>query len=668
MQKLLIIGGVAAGATAAARARRLDHEAEITILEAGPDVSFANCGLPYYIGGDIESRSKLILQSPESFKSQYNVDVHTETEALSIDKEKRTLIALHKASGEKREYAYDSLILAQGGKPLVPNLPGVEQDHVFSLWTLSDMDMIDEFISSQEPKTAAVIGGGFIGLEMVEALVKRGLEVSVVERMPHVMPNMESEVAGFLQQELESYGVGLYTNKSLTEIRPNRVLLDDGSSLSADMVLMSVGVRPTLQLAQEAGLALGEAGGLLVDSNLRTSDAHIFAAGDMVELEHRIHNRKVRIPLAGPANRQGRIAADNALGRPKSYSGSLGTSIVRVFEAVAGSSGLNLRQAREAGIDAQAAVVHKEHHTSYYPGAEQVTVMVVYDAADGRILGGQTAGYAGADRRLDVLATAAAGGMTIHDLGELDLAYSPPLGSANDAINMAAFVAENRLSGYGPGLTAAELDAFAGDRKPAFIDVRDYFAYEKAHVGGAEHLPLSHLEQRIDSIPKDRPLIIYGDSGKKAHQVLRTLLQRGYSDSFNLLGGYVSLERHARAVGFEHLHVPVLDAEAKSLRADESGNEESAAPETAGIGGGGPIVIDVRTPEEFAYGAYPNAVNIPLDELGYRAEELDAKEREITVYCASGARSAYAMRMLVQMGFSNVKNGGGLMDMMADLA
>ncbi|WP_319558961.1 FAD-dependent oxidoreductase [Marispirochaeta sp.] len=669
MQKLLIIGGVAAGATAAARARRIDAKAEITVLEAGPDVSFANCGLPYYIGGDIDSRSKLILQSPESFKSQYNVTVITETEVQSIDRRNKLVSALHIPSGKQEEYSYDSLILAQGGKPLVPPLRGVKLDHVFSLWTLQDMDAIDDFIRYRKPENAVVVGGGFIGLEMIEALRKRGLNVSVVERMPHVMPTMEPEIAGFLQEELLSFGVGVYTSKSVEEISSSQVLLDDGSRLNADMVLMSVGVRPTLKLASDAGLELGDAGGLLVDRNLRTSDPHIFAAGDMIEIEHKINGAKVRIPLAGPANRQGRIAANNALGIPKEYSGSQGTSIVRVFEAVAGSTGLNLNQARQAGFRAEAVTVHKEHHTSYYPGARQVTVMVIYDRETGRILGGQTAGLAGADRRLDVLATAAAAGMRVHELSELDLAYSPPLGSANDAINMAAFAAENRISGYSPAITAAELDQFTGRHKPAFIDVRDYFAFERSHVSGADHVPLTHLEQRMGSIHRDRPVIVYDETGKKAHQALRQLVQAGFDEVYNLSGGFTSLERHARALGFSHLHVPLLQPEEKSLE-DEHEAEEQVPEQGSGgaLTGGGLLVIDVRTPEEFAYGAYPDSVNIPLDELGYRAEEISDKDREVIVYCASGARSAYAARMLTQMGFSDVKNGGGLMDMMENLA
>jgi NADPH-dependent 2,4-dienoyl-CoA reductase/sulfur reductase-like enzyme len=363
MEKILIIGGVAAGATAAAKARRLSPDAQITMLEAGPDISFANCGLPYYIAGDIDSRSKLILQSPESFKEQYQVEVHTQTLVSNINRENKLIQTVDSRDGSKKTFEYTKLILAQGGRPIQPDLPGANTDHVFSLWTLEDMDKIDNYLKTKDPKTVVVVGGGFIGLEMVEALVKRGLKVHVVEKMQHVMAIMEAETAGFITRELHAYGVGIHTETAVTKINSKSVELDNGKTLDADMVLLSIGVRPTLQLALDAGLKIGEAGGLLVNDKLQTSDPDIFAAGDMVEIEHRVNGKKVRIPLAGPANRQGRIAAENALGGQHSYRGSIGTSVVRVFDAVAGTTGLSLKQAKSAGIDADAVVVHKEHHT-----------------------------------------------------------------------------------------------------------------------------------------------------------------------------------------------------------------------------------------------------------------------------------------------------------------
>jgi len=665
MEKILIIGGVAAGATAAAKVRRISPTAEITMLEAGPDISFANCGLPYYIGGDIKSRSKLILQSPESFKEQYGVDVFINTIVSAIDRVAHKVKTWNCQSGEENTFEYTKLILAQGGKPITPTLPGAGYDHVFTLWTLEDMDKIFHHLEVKKPKNAVVVGGGFIGLEMVEALVKRGLKVNVVEMMPHVMSIMEAETAGFIENEMLSYGVGIHTGAGVTEIMPRSVKLDNGKVLDAEMVLLSVGVRPTLQLAIDAGLEIGEAGGLLVNSLLQTSDPDIFAAGDMVEIEHRVNGKKVRIPLAGPANRQGRIAAENALGGNHPYKGSIGTSVVRVFEAVAGITGLSLKQARAAGLDADSVVVHKEHHTSYYPGAQMVTTMLIYDRHTGVVLGGQTAGYKGADKRLDVIATATAAKLTINDLADIDFAYSPPIGTANDAINMAAYTAENRISGFSPSITVSELDAFTQGKNPVFMDVRDVFAFEKSHIKGAVHLPLEILLQQINSIPANRTLIVYDETGKKGHQALRTLLGAGFNDVTNISGGHTSLQRQARTTGFTNIEIDLLPVELKLLAEEASKQEEKKEVEV--VDENSLIVVDVRTPEEFEDGAYPNAINIPLDELMERLEELgDNTAREIIVYCASGARSAYAQRSLTQVGYSNVKNGGGIAAMMAN--
>jgi len=664
MEKILIIGGVAAGATAAAKVRRISPTAQITMLEAGPDISFANCGLPYYIGGDIKSRSKLILQSPESFNEQYGVEVYTHTIVSSIDRAAHQVKTMDTRSGELKTFEYTKLILAQGGRPIKPTLPGADYDHVFTLWTLEDMDKISNHLEEKKPKNAVVVGGGFIGLEMVEALVKRGLKVNVVEMMPHVMAIMEAETAGFVENEMLSYGVGIHTGAGVTEILRRSVKLDNGKVLDADMVLLSIGVRPTLQLAKEAGLEIGEAGGLLVNAQLQTSDPDIFAAGDMVEIEHRVNGKKVRIPLAGPANRQGRIAAENALGGNHAYKGSIGTSVVRVFEAVAGITGFSLKQARAAGIDADSVVVHKEHHTSYYPGAETVTTMLVYDRNTGIILGGQTAGYKGADKRLDVIATATAAKLTISDIADIDFAYSPPIGTANDAINMAAYTAENRISGFSPSVTVTELDAFIEGKNPVIVDVRDVFAFEKSHVKGAVHIPLELLAEQINSIAKGRPVIVYDETGKKGHQALRTLLGAGFKEVINISGGHTSLQRQARTVGFKHIQVNLLPVELKSLEEETTKNEEKTASKAKDENS--LMVVDVRTPEEFEDGAYPDAVNIPLDELMERLDELgNNAAREIVVYCATGARSAYAQRMLMQVGYSNVKNGGGLGAMMA---
>jgi rhodanese-related sulfurtransferase len=429
------------------------------------------------------------------------------------------------------------------------------------------------------------------------------------------------------------------------------------------MVLLSIGVRPTLQLAIDAGLELGEAGGLLVNAQLQTSDPDIYAAGDMVEIEHRVSGKKVRVPLAGPANRQGRIAAENALGGQHPYKGAIGTSVVRVFEAVAGTTGLSLKQARAAGIDADAVVVHKEHHTSYYPGAETVTTLLVYDRKTGVVLGGQTAGYKGADKRLDVIATATAAKLTVSDLADIDFAYSPPIGTANDAINMAAYTAENRQSGFSPSVTVSELDDFVVGKNAVYLDVRDIFAFEKSHIKGAIHIPLELLSQQLSELPNNQPIVVYDETGKKGHQALRTLRGAGFNDVTNISGGHTSLQRQARTIGFKQIEIDLLPLDSKSLEEKQAEIEEKTTAKVADDHS--PIVIDVRTPEEFNEGAYPDAINIPMDELMYRFEELGTNaSREIVVYCATGARSAYAQRMLMQLGYTNVKNGGGLAAMM----
>lgn len=668
MEKIVIIGGVAAGATAAAKARRMSSDAQITILESGPDISFANCGLPYYIGGDIKNRSSLILQSPESFYEQYQTTVHVNTAATRIDREKRVVHTVDTLSGEKNEFDYTKLILAQGGRPISPPIPGAEHNHVFQLWTLEDMDNIKSFIDNKKPKSAVVVGGGFIGLEMAEALVKTGLKVTVVEMMPHVMSIMESEIAGFIQQEMMAYGIDLKTSQAVAEIGQKSVTLNNGSRIDADMVLLSIGVRPTLKLAQDAGLVIGEAGGLLVDSMLKTSDDNIYAAGDMIELEHRIFNKKIRIPLAGPANRQGRIAAENALGGHHPYKGATGTSIVRVFEAVAGITGLSLKAARAAGFDADAVVIHKENHVSYIPGAEMVTVLIVYDRKTGVILGGQTAGYAGSDRRLDVLATAAASKLTVSDLADMDFAYAPPLGSANDPINMAAFAAENRLSGYSPAMTVSELDDYLEDKTAYWLDVRDIFSYEKSHVDQSVNIPLELLLAKLNDLPKNRLIVVYDSTGKKGHQAVRTLIGAGFDQVLNVSGGFASLSGYVRSVKPAHFKLDLPDPAPKTIGQSEPKKEKTAPAAAAKVNqpvSNEPLIVDVRSSGEFAYGAVPGAINIPLDELERRLDELGDKDRKIILYCASGGRSSYAVQILKSYGFTKPENGGGLMRMMA---
>jgi len=535
-KSILIIGGVAGGATAAARARRLDEFAKITILEKGQYISFANCGLPYFISRDIQRRSNLLLQTPEGFFSRYNVDVLINTEAIEIQREEKIVIA-RTASGDKK-LPYDKLILAQGGSPVIPSLPGIVSDHVFKLWTVPDMDRIHKFIEDKKPTTAVIAGGGFIGLEMAEALTVRGVNVTIVEVAPQLMILMDPEFGAMIKNGLEQNGVTVHTGVGIAEIKHDTVGLSDGSSLKADMVLLSIGVRPILALAQAAGLQIGASGGLVVDETMRTNDPDIYAAGDMVEIVNKIHGRKVRIPLAGPANRQGRIAATNALGGKMVYHGALGSSVVKLFDTTAASTGLSEKAAHDAGFDTGIAYVFKDDHATYYPESKPLSLKIVYDLKTSKLLGGQAYGKAGVEKRIDVLATALHGKMNLEDLSELDLAYAPPYNNANDPINIAAFIGLNNISGLSPLKTPAEALNELQKNGGVVLDVRTIGEQGKAPLDGTIHIPADEVRDRLNEIPHDRPVYILSKDGFLGHTTLRILSAQGWTQVYNIAGGY----------------------------------------------------------------------------------------------------------------------------------
>jgi NADPH-dependent 2,4-dienoyl-CoA reductase/sulfur reductase-like enzyme/rhodanese-related sulfurtransferase len=552
--KLVIIGGVAGGATAAARARRVSESAGITLIERGPYVSFANCGLPYFVSGAIAKRSKLLLQTPEGFDARYGVKVLVNAEATAIDRE-RHLVRLSGARGTPEAVEYDKLILAQGGSPVRPPLPGADSPNVFTVWTVPDVDRIKAFVDEERPRTALVVGGGFIGLEMAEAFSERGLGVTVVELLPRIMSVMDGEFGSMIAAALEEKGVRVATGVGVESVDyPAReARLSDGSRVAADLVLFSVGVRPELALAKAAGLAVGASGGLLVDDELRSSDPDIYAAGDMIEVAQAVSGRKVRVPLAGPANRQGRIAASNALGMKMKYRGALGTSVVKVFGSTAASTGLTEKAAREAGFDAGAAIVVKDHHASYYPGAKELTLKLVYDKKTSRVLGAQAFGAEGAEKRIDVVATALRGELGLQDLADLDLSYAPPYSSANDPVNVAAFVGLNDVSGYSPAETPAVLKAAiavgaASGTAPTILDVRNRGEYEAGHVAGAINVPVDELRFSLDAVPRGARIHAHCRSGLRSHLAVRILKQSGFDDVVNVTGGFVAIQAEG---GFE---------------------------------------------------------------------------------------------------------------------
>ncbi len=535
-KRIVIIGGVAAGATAAARARRLDETAEIILLEKGPYVSFANCGLPYFLSGDIKRRSSLLLQTPHGFFGRYRVDVKTKTEAVDILKDERVVVA-QGPDGTVR-FPYDKLILAQGGSPIVPELPGIDQPHVFRLWTIPDMDRIQAFLEEKKPTRVVIAGGGFIGLEMAEALTARGVAVTLVEIAPRVMITMDKEFGAMVAGGLRHAGVDVRTGLGLAEVKERSVVLTDGTELEADGVMLSVGVRPNLTLARKAGLQIGSTGAVQVNEFLQTSDPDIYAAGDMVEVTHKVSGRSVRIPLAGPANRQGRIAATNALGGKMIYRGALGTSVVKVFNAVAASTGLTETAARNAGFDAGVAYVIKDHHAAYFPGARPLALKLVYDRKDGRLLGAQAYGEEGVEKRVDVLAVAVQGRMTVNDIAELDLAYAPPFNTANDPVNVAAFVAQNALSGYSPTVSPSEALGLIGQQQAVVLDVRTVGEQAKAPFQAVVHVPADEVRDRLQEVPKGRPLLILSKDGFLGHTTLQILKANGWTDVRSIAGGH----------------------------------------------------------------------------------------------------------------------------------
>ncbi len=541
MRKIIIVGGVAAGATAAARARRLDETAQITIVERGPYVSFANCGLPYRISGDVKKRSALILQTPEGFEARYRVKVLLDTEAIAIDRAEKEL----KVRGPEGETSlpYDALILAQGGSPFMPPIEGLGAPHVFRLWTIPDMDAIDAYIAEQKPKTAVVVGGGFIGLESAEAFLKRGIAVTIVELTDHLMPPADRDFGAMIGAAFAEAGARVLLGRSVKTIDAPRkeIVLDDGSRIPAELVLVSAGVRPNTDLAKSAGLIIGPSGGLAVDERLATSDPAIFAAGDMIEVTRIVDGKKVRIPLAGPANRQGRIAATNALGGNMRYRGALGTSVFKAVDYTFAQTGLSEKAAREAGFAAGAVTIHKGNHVSYMPGYEELSLKLVYDTGSGRILGAEAFGKSGAERRIDVVAAAIMGGISVDELGELDLAYAPPYNYANDILNMAAFAAANAMSGYSPTLSAVEALAELNAGRARLLDVSTYGEYGKGHAPGAIHIPLDELRDRLAEVPRTLPLIVASKTGFEGHLAARQLVQAGFERVRYISGGMRSL-------------------------------------------------------------------------------------------------------------------------------
>ena len=538
-KRIVIVGGVAGGASAAARVRRLSEDAEIVLFERGPYISFANCGLPYHIAGYIAERNRLFVQTPEAMSRRFAVDVRTRCEVTAIDRQNKKVSVRDLTKGHEYDVSYDTLILSPGAEPVRPKIPGVDSPRVFTLRTIPDMDAIKAAVEQAGAKKAVVVGGGYIGLEMTEALIERHLAVALVELEPQVMGTVDPEMAAPIHQELRLHGVDLHLGVSVTAVATEgnsvRVQLSDGEQVESDLVILAIGVRPDAKLAQQAGLRLGPRGGIVVDERMQTSDPAIYAVGDAIEVTDYVGGFQTVIPLAGPANRQARIAADAIFGRPSRYTKTQGTAICKVFSLAVATTGMNEKNLKRQKIAYEKVYVHPASHAGYYPGAAQMSLKLLFDPKSGRILGAQGVGAKGIDKRIDVLAVALRGGLTVFDLQDLELCYAPPFGSAKDPVNYAGFVAANCIKGDMPICHVEDMVNPRPDQR--LIDVRTPTEVQAGTIPGAVNIPLDDLRSRLAEIPQDKELLVFCQVGLRGYLACRILNQRGFK-ARNLTGGY----------------------------------------------------------------------------------------------------------------------------------
>ncbi|WP_063652508.1 FAD-dependent oxidoreductase [Aliivibrio fischeri] len=540
MTKIVIIGGVAGGASAAARARRLSEDAQIIMLERGPFISFANCGLPYHIGGDIKERDNLLLQTPDSFLARFNVDVRVMNEVTSINRNEKTITIKNLIDNTEYQESYDFLLLSPGAGPIVPPIPGINNSLTFSLRNVPDMDRIIASIKDNKPQHATVVGGGFIGLEMMEAFHQLGIKTTLLELADQVMAPVDREMAGFVHKEIKDKEIDLRLGSALQEVVETEtgltLSLSTGEVLDTNLLIMAIGVKPETKLANEAGLQLGELGGIYTNEQLQTSDPFIYAVGDAIEEKDFVTGNQTLVPLAGPANRQGRMAADNMFGRNESYQGTQGTAICKVFDLAIASTGKNEKTLKREGISYEKVFVHTASHASYYPGAEIVSFKLLFSPETRKILGAQAVGKDGIDKRIDVMAVAQRAGMTVDQLEHLELTYAPPFGSAKDVINQAAFVANNLIKGDTKAIHFDEVEHL--NENQILLDVRNPAELINAgYIKGAINIPVDQLRQRIHELPKDREIIIYCQVGLRGNVAYRQLVNNGFK-ARNLIGGY----------------------------------------------------------------------------------------------------------------------------------
>ena len=539
--KVVIVGGVAGGATAAARIRRLDEKAEIVVFERSGYISYANCGLPYYIGDVITDAEELTLQTPESFYSRFRVDMRVHHEVRAIHPDKKTVSVKNLKTGEEFEESYDKLILSPGAKPIQPRFPGADLDKVFTLRTVEDTLRIKEYINENHPGSAVLAGGGFIGLELAENLRELGMNVTIVEYAKQLMSPFDSDMASFIHNEMRKHGVKLVLGHSVEGFEEQdggvKVLLKDDAPLHADMVILAIGVTPDTALAKEAGLELGIKGAIVVNDRMETSVPDIYAAGDAVQVKNFVTGEDALISLAGPANKQGRIIADNICGLDSRYKGSQGSSVIKVFDMTAALTGINERTAKAAGLNADTVILSPMSHAGYYPGGKVMTMKVVFEKGTYRLLGAQIVGYEGVDKRIDVIATAIRAGMKATDLKDLELAYAPPYSSAKDPVNMAGFMIDNIANGVVKQWHLEDADNLPRDRSVTLLDTRTVGEYSRGHIEGFKNIPVDELRERLDEVEKGKPVYVICQSGLRSYIASRILEGNGYT-AYNFAGGF----------------------------------------------------------------------------------------------------------------------------------
>jgi NADPH-dependent 2,4-dienoyl-CoA reductase/sulfur reductase-like enzyme/peroxiredoxin family protein/rhodanese-related sulfurtransferase/TusA-related sulfurtransferase len=556
--RYIIVGGVAGGMSAAARLRRIAEDAEIIVFERGEYISYANCGLPYYIGDVIKERSNLLVQTVEGFRKRFNVDVRVKSEVIGIDRKNKEVIVRDLSTGKEYRERYDKLILSPGATPVKPPIPGIDLENIFTLRDVADTDRIRNFVDTKKPKRALIVGAGFIGLEMAENLHNRGILVTIVEALEQMMGVLDYDMATLIHQHLKTKNVEFYLKDGVSSFESAgdgkiAVNLNSGRKIVVDMVILSIGVRPESKLAKEAGLELGERGHIVVNEYLQTSDPDIYAIGDVIEVYNPIIGKKVPLPLAWPANLQGRIVADNVVfGNVRKYKGTIGVAIAKVFDITVAVAGATEKMLKREGMPFKSIIIHPSHHAGYYPGALPMTLKLTFSPTDGKILGAQIVGYDGVDKRIDVLATAMNSGMTVYDLTELDHAYAPPYSSAKDPVNLAGYVAENVLKGLVKVISVEEFLSL--DRESIFIlDVRTKDEYDLGHIEGAVNIPVDEIRQNLGKIPKDKKIIVYCSVGLRAYVACRVLYQNGFNEVYNLSGGYKMYEVVTQKQGNEDI-------------------------------------------------------------------------------------------------------------------